>query len=144
MPVSTMPIQNNQILFVYCYGNMRAEDLGNWNVDGRISENNRGELTILVDLEDVPGTDMTFQDINAAHAKLTRHYTATGQVLRLVLFAPEDLTFGMTRIMQSLASMSESVKVDIARTHAELEAFLPKLDTELCDLRAQARLSLHG
>lgn len=142
MPTETIPLPDENILFVRCFGQIEPHDIIGWHVDDRISPDTDNRLVILVDLSEVSGTDMTFEHVNATHGKLARHYKTRGLLLHLVLYAPEDLAFGMTRIMQSLAAMTDHVKVDVFRDANELPSFLPDTKRAFTCIRAQAQRQL--
>lgn len=138
MPTQSTPLTDENILFVRCFGQIEPRDIIGWQVDDRISPNSDNTLVILVDLSGVTGTDMTFDHVNATHGKLARHYQNRGSVLHLVLYAPEDLAFGMTRIMQSLTAMTDHVKVDVFRDPNELSNYLPDAKPGFAGIRQQA------
>ncbi len=138
MPSSTHPIPEHDILFARCYGHVHPTDVIGWNIEGQIApRQNQGFVTV-VDLSEMTGTDMTFQDINAIYGQLVRHYQPRGQRLFLLLYAPDDLAFGMTRIMQSLSGMTDHVAVQIFRNSDNLKKHLPDLGQSFQDLRKRA------
>lgn len=138
MPTETIPLPEQNILFVRCFGQVEPPDIIDWRVDNRIFADQDNRLTIVVDLSGVTGTDMTFEHMNATHGKLSRHYQARDEQLHLLLFAPEDLVFGMTRIMQSLSAMTDYVKVDVFRKQQELAELMPDLPYEFHTIRRMA------
>ncbi len=116
MPTITFALPEDNAVYARCSGHLVPKDIIDWNVDNRVASDNSDRFLVIVDLSDVTGTDMTFRDINAIHGKLNRHYSANGNRLHLVFFAPDDLAFGMTRILESLSAMSDFIKVEIYRT----------------------------
>lgn len=138
MPTTTIAIPEANVLFARCFGHITPQDIIGWEVERQIATDEDGHLKTLVDLSEITGTDMTFEDINAVHGKLVRHYQPRGQKLHLVLYAPDDLAFGMTRIMQSLSGMTDHVDVQIIRDSACLKKHLPELNKSFEDLRALA------
>lgn len=138
MPTATCAIPEANVLYARCYGHIAPDDIIGWKVDSHISPGADGRLITVVDLADITGTDMTFNDINAVYGKLVRHYQPRNQKLLLVLYAPDDLAFGMTRIMQSLTGMTDHVEVQIFRESANLASHLPDLKHSLAELRRKA------
>lgn len=141
MPTATCAIPDTNVLFARCFGHIAPEDIIGWNVESQIPTNADGQFVTVVDLSEITGTDMTFNDINAVYGKLVRHYQPRDQKLLLMLYAPDDLAFGMTRIMQSLAGMTDHIEVHIFRESDALADFLPHLDHSLKDLRRKALTS---
>ncbi len=135
MPTETQLLPAQNILFARCYGLVSEEDIIGWNVDNRILPNANQRLQVVVDLSDVTETEMSFNDINATHAQLTRHYGARRESLHLLLYAPNDVAYGMARIMQSLSLMSETLIVDLFQNEKDLGRLLPKLKETFADLR---------
>lgn len=138
MPTATSVIPDANVLYARCFGHITPDDIIDWQVESQISPNADGRFVTLVDLADITGTDMTFDDINAVYGKLVRHYQPRGQKLLLVLYAPDDLAFGMTRIMQSLTGMTDHVEVQIFRDSANLARHLPDIKHSLRDIRQQS------
>ncbi|UZD92354.1 hypothetical protein [Cognatishimia activa] len=138
MPTSTCAIPEANLLFARCYGHIAPEDVIGWDIETKIASSEDGQLNALVDLSDITGTDMTFDDINTIHGKLVRHYQPRNQKLLLILYAPDDLAFGMTRIMQSLSGMTDHIDVQIFRESESLAEYLPALNQSLQDLRSKA------
>ncbi|MGH1465727.1 MAG: hypothetical protein ACRBBQ_10250 [Cognatishimia sp.] len=135
MPSLTYPLSQENILFARCFGHIAPTDVINWNVEKKIKANGNQTLTTLVDLSEVTSTDMTFDHMHVVYGQLARYYEARELTLHLILFAPKDLAFGMTRILQSLTGMTDFVKVDIFRNPEKLPSLLPELDLNLEDLR---------
>ncbi|MDC0737475.1 hypothetical protein N6L24_04245 [Cognatishimia sp. SS12] len=125
MPTVTTPIANDNLLFVQCYGVVTLQDLMDWRVDDRVSPDCKGRLVTLVDLSGVTETDLNFEQLNVIHGRLARHYATLALTLRLVLFAPNDLSFGMARIIQSLSAEAAFLDVEIFRTEAKASFHLP-------------------
>ncbi|SHG38351.1 hypothetical protein [Cognatishimia maritima] len=143
MPSATYPLPDQNILFVHCSGFMEPKDVIGWQVEDQIGVSGALGFVTLVDLSDVTGTDMTFDDLNAVYGQLVRHYQPRKQRLTLLLYAPDDLTFGMTRIMQSLSGMTDHVTVQVFRKAERIGDHLPDLTLGFFDLRAKA-LSSRG
>lgn len=139
MPTTTCAIPGTDVLFARCFGHITPRDIIGWNVENQVGGPIDGTLTSVVDLSDVSGTDMTFEDMNATYGKLVRHYQPRGQKLRLVLYAPDDLAFGMARILQSLTGMTDHIEVQIFREDQNLQICLPDLPHSLADLQRRAR-----
>lgn len=135
MPTTTCAIPGTNVLFARCFGHITPEDIIGWNVEAQVAVQEDGRLTTVVDLSEITGTDMTFEDINAVYGKLVRHYQPRQQKLHLVLYAPDDLAFGMTRILQSLTGMTDHVEVQIFRDSASLKTSLPAIKQSLEELR---------
>jgi hypothetical protein len=138
MPTVIFAIPNKNILYVRCYGHLKPKDLMDWKVEAQISQTGRMGFITVVDLSGFSSTDMTFEDINAIYGKLVRHYEPRNQKLNLHLFAPDDLPFGMTRIMQSLTGMTPHVEVHIFRNEDSLQAALPQLEKSISALSQDA------
>lgn len=139
MPTTTFTNPDRTLLLAYCNGHVAPQDVIGWNVESKIDANGENGFVTVVDLTDITGTDMSFEDINAVYGKLVRHYEPRNQKLSLYLLAPDDLAFGMTRILQSLSGMSDSIVVDVFRDLDSLGAQLPHAPSELARLRLFAR-----
>ncbi|GAA6207778.1 hypothetical protein NBRC116601_10710 [Cognatishimia sp. WU-CL00825] len=135
MPSLIYPLTQENILFARCFGHIAPADVINWNVEKQISAKGDSTLTALVDLSEVTSTDMTFDHMNVVYGKLARYYEARGLILHLVFYAPKDLAFGMTRILQSLSGMTDFVNVDIFRNPKNLPSYFPELNLDLDELR---------
>ena len=141
MPSALYNLPEDNILFARCFGHVLPEDVIDWHLESQITQTaNRGFLTV-IDLSEVTGTDMTFDDLNAIHAKLVRHYQPRRQKLSIFLYAPDDLTFGMTRILQSMSTMTDHVDVQVFRDCEELKTVLPEVGKTLYQLRASLQQS---
>lgn len=134
--IKLLPAQN--LLFVRCFGRVTPDDIIGWNVDNRIFPDANQNLVILVDLAGVSEADMSFSHINDTYAHLKRHYAARQERLHLLLYAPNDLAFGLARIMQSLSLMSDTLRVDLLQSEAEFPRLLPKLGESFGCLRDKA------
>lgn len=135
MPTATCPIPEANVLYARCYGHLAPDDIIGWEVESNLKATENGQFITLVDLSDITGTDMTFDDINSVYGKLVRHYQPRKQRLLLVLYAPDDLAFGMTRILQSLSGMTEHIEVQIFQNPLDLQDYLPDVPVSLADLK---------
>lgn len=139
MPRTLYNLSEHNVLFARCFGQVSPDDVIDWHLDSQITQTSKFGFLTIIDLSEVTGTDMTFDDLNAIHARLVRHYEPRRQKLSIFLYAPDDLTFGMTRILQSMSAMTDHVNVHVFRDCEALKSILPEVGKSLCDLRT----SLH-
>lgn len=138
MPTLTYPIPEHNVLFARCYGHIDPTDVIGWNVANHVQARGDHGFVIVVDLSEMTGTDMTFKDINAIFGQLLRHYQPRSERLFVLLYAPDDLPYGLTRIMQSLSSATEHVAVQVFRNPGKLRDHLPDLPLSFDELRSLA------
>ncbi len=65
----------------------------------------------LADLSAVTGTDIGFAETYALFSMFLRHYTQAGNHLRIAVYAPDPVSFGIARIFQNLAESSDAIDV---------------------------------
>jgi|GEM_PF-6417849 len=139
MPTKFFSLPEKRLVFACLYGHVTPEDLIGWDLENKLQDLAAADINVLIDLSQSAGTDMTFEDINAIFGRLERHYEPRNQKLKLILFAPDDVTFGMSRILQSLSGTSQHVEVQVFRHTALLDETLPEIDDSFQNIRSLAQ-----
>ncbi|MFY0596036.1 MAG: hypothetical protein JXQ85_06375 [Cognatishimia sp.] len=139
MPTKFFSLPEKRLVFACLYGHVTPEDLIDWDLENRLQGLAATDINVLIDLSQSAGTDMTFEDINAIFGRLERHYEPRNQKLKLILFAPDDVTFGMSRILQSLSGSSEHIEVQVFRHTTLLDEILPEIDDSFQNIRTLAQ-----
>ena len=77
-----------------------------------------------VDLETVETVGITFSDMNSATQTAVENLTAKSVRIRLAVFAPTEVTFGIARIYQTLMDNSGMAETLVTRDRREVAPFL--------------------
>ena len=98
---------------------------------------------LLVDLRGVTRYDLDFDQMHRLTTQVAPFYSEQG--LRKVIYAPDDIGYGMTRMFQSLADAQVGLDIEIVRSEREaLDAVGARDDRSINDLMARNRVAWRG
>lgn len=83
-----------------------------------------------VDLSRLVSSPATFADINATLAMFERGQGALQARLRISFYAPTDLGFGLARMFETLASMSQFIEARVFDNAKDALGWLENVDQE--------------
>lgn len=136
MPTKITPLPDKCLIFVRLSGQITPDDLTDWDLEAKLPNSDLSNLNVLIDLSPCTGTEMAFEDMNSIYGRLERHYEPRNQTLRLIIFAPSDVTFSMSRMLQSLAGSSAHIDVQVFRNEALLTEVLPEFEASFEEVRS--------
>lgn len=78
----------------------------------------------LADVSGVTESDAGFAEVFSLFSMFARFYATSDNPLRVAIYAPADLTFGIARIFQNLAEGSDRIETAIFKEMDEAHAWL--------------------
>ncbi len=73
----------------------------------------RTDLTHLVDLSQINADSIGFSEVFALSGMFSRSIAETGRQMRIAIFAPNELTYGLSRMFESLSGPEKGVDARI-------------------------------